>query len=96
MGGIESATLMVVILILGSISTVFLVLASSGGILSNESNIWAQAIPSDGRVKSAQKISDFEGNFDGVLDDFDILGWAMEDIPGAKNKITEGEIGENT
>jgi len=67
------ATLMVAILVFGSLSAVFLVTLSTGGILG-EYNFWAQAIPSDGTVKDEQKISDTAGNFTGVLDDVDVFG----------------------
>ena len=39
--------------------------------------VWILFLRSDGTVRDATKISDTQGNFDGVLDDIDIFGEAV-------------------
>jgi len=47
------------------------------GIIGTTSNMWAEAVPSDGTVDSEQKISDTEGDFTGVLNNGDTFGRAV-------------------
>ncbi|MCZ6654226.1 MAG: hypothetical protein O7D91_14515, partial [Planctomycetota bacterium] len=54
-----------------------------GGV--NHGAVWVLSLSPDGTVKSHQKISDTEGGFTGILDDFDFFGMsaaALGDLDG--------------
>ena len=89
------ATLMASILVLGSFSTILVVMVSSGGIIGGY-DIWAQALPSDGMVKSEQKISSTKGDFGGVLEYYDRFGRSVASIGDLDGGgITDLAVGEH-
>jgi len=56
------------------------VMAPLSSIVLGGYDVWAQALPSDGMVKSFQKISDTEGDFGGELRDADRFGYSVASI----------------
>ncbi|MFH1320771.1 MAG: T9SS type A sorting domain-containing protein [Bacteroidota bacterium] len=51
---------------------------SDGG--NSRGAVWVLFMNSDGTVKSHQKISDTQGNFDGSLDNSDYFGWSVASL----------------
>jgi hypothetical protein len=46
----------------------------------NRGAVWILFLNWDGTVKESQKISDTEGNFTGILDDWDLFGWSLSSL----------------
>jgi len=47
---------------------------------TNRGSVWVLFLNSNGSIKSYQKISDTQGDFTGILDDWDRFGWSVSSI----------------